>query len=981
MLIGLVTRAAEPALSPSDLPHFPPVPPEAALKSFEVKKGFHLELVAAEPNVVSPVALSFDENGRMFVVEMIDYSERRDESPHLGRIRLLEDLDGDGLYEKSTIFADNLPWPTAVFCYDGGVFVAATPDILYLKDTDGDGKADVRKTVFSGFAEGLDRVNVQAMLNSFIWGLDNRIHGATSGNGGRIKSRRHPEAQILDLHGRDFAIDPRNLTMTSEAGGGQHGLSFDDLGRRFACNNSDHIRLFMYDDVYAARNPFFVMPPPLASIAVDGPAAEVYRISPEEPWRVIRTRWRVSGLVPGLIEGGGRASGYFTGATGTTIYRGNAFPPEFRGNAFVADCGGNLVHRKVLLPDGVGLKAQRAADEQKVEFLASRDTWFRPVQFANAPDGTLYVIDMYREIIEHPWSLPDSIKKLVDLNSGNNRGRIYRIAPDGFKPPKPPKLGKASIPELVATLTNRNGWHRDTAARLLYQRQDPAAVPLLVKLFESSDYGLARLHALCALDGLDALTERLIDRGLADDDAAVRQHAIKLTERLINTTGAGANLLAKLRNLAHDPALIVRYQLAFTLGGLPVPFKTEPLAAIAKRDVRDSWMRAAVLSSLARGAGELFARLSADAPFCNSSPGNAFLSELVELVGARNDQPEIAGVLEFIAKSTTAANRFGLMRGLGDGLKRGGNSTAAQATSFQSAWASAGDVAKDSGADEHTRTEAIQLLGLSRFPDAGPLLLSLLDQTQPETIQICALSALNRFDDAQLGPELIKRWRTFSPRVRSAAIAVLLARTDRAVALLKAVQSGDLQAAALTTAQANFLRNHRDRGVSELAGKALGAPAAGQRQDVIDAYLPALNLAGDPPRGRKVYEERCISCHRLGGEGHAVGPDLVTVKNTGKEKLLVNILDPNREVRPDYISYVVETDDGESLVGLLANETSTSITVRQPYGKDDVVPRSHIRRMRSQGQSLMPEGLETGLSPQGLADLLQYIETADAGKR
>ncbi len=215
--------------------------------------------------------------------------------------------------------------------------------------------------VFTGFSAGVDRLNVQAMLNSLNWGLDNRIHGATSTQGGLVKSLKHPETPLIDLHGRDFSIDPRTMSLVSEAGGGQHGLSFDEYGRRFTCNNSDHIRLFMYDDRYAARNPLYAMPPPLASIAVDGPAAEVFRISPEEPWRVIRTRWRVASLVPGPVEGGGRSSGYFTGATGITIYRGDAFPKEFLDNAFVGECAGNLLSRKILSHDDVGLKAQQRA--------------------------------------------------------------------------------------------------------------------------------------------------------------------------------------------------------------------------------------------------------------------------------------------------------------------------------------------------------------------------------------------------------------------------------------------------------------------------------------------------------------------------------------------------------------------------------------------------------------------------------------------
>src|SRR5687767_3756293 len=368
---------AELKVDDSDLPRVPATEATNAASTFQLRDGFQAELAASEPLIASPVAMAFDENGRLYVVEMRDYSERRDE--RLGRVKLLEDSDGDDRFEKGATFAINMPWPTAVICYDGGVFVGASPDILYLKDTNGDGTADVRQVIFTGFGSGTPKLNVQQLLNSFTWGIDNRIHGALGGNPSTVTNLMRRGARPLELRGRDFSFDPRTLDLRAESGGGQWGISFDDEGNKFICSNSRHIAVEMYEDRYAGRNRFYSMPPPDANIAVDGPAAEVFRLSPDEPWRVLRTKWRVAGLVPGPVEGGGRASGYFTGAAGVTIYRGDAFPEEFRGDAFVSDCGSNLIHRKKIRRDGLSFVAERAPDEQRKEFIASRDNWFRPV--------------------------------------------------------------------------------------------------------------------------------------------------------------------------------------------------------------------------------------------------------------------------------------------------------------------------------------------------------------------------------------------------------------------------------------------------------------------------------------------------------------------------------------------------------------------------------------------------------------------------
>ena len=965
---------SEPEISPGDLPRVKPVEPGQALATFQLKAGYRMELAAAEPLVMDPIALSFDENGRLFVVEMRDYSERRDEQ--LGRIRLLEDTDGDGRFDKATVYAENLAWPSALIVYDGGVFVGATPDILFLKDTDGDGKADTREVVFTGFGAGVRRLNVQQLVNSFAWGLDDRIHGANGGNGGSITSPLHPQDPPLELRGHDFSFDPRTRTIRPESGGGQYGMTFDSYGRKFVCSNSSHIRAVRFEDRYVGRNPALAMPPPSIDIAVDGPAAEVYRISPEEPWRVLRTQWRVAGLVPGPIEGGGRASGYFTSATGITIYRGDALPEEFEGNAFIADCGSNLLHRKRVLPDGSGFRAERPADEAKVEFLASRDVWFRPVQMANGPDGALYVIDMYREIIEHPWSFPASIKKYLDLNSGNNRGRIYRVVPEQFRRREVPHLSGLSTVDLVSVLEHRNGWHRDTAARLLYQRQDPAALPALRQLLQESKSDLGRMHALASLHGLSQLRASDITLALVDPAPAVRRLAVRFLEDLEKPAEAAS--VGVLRRLATDPDLGVLYQLAFTLGIVAPADRVDLLRLILRADATDPWMRLAVLNSAGDQTAELFARLVESDHFALNRSAEPILRQLMTLIGARHQRPELDRALDISGKLDSAPLACSLSAALGEGVLRAGGALwrSSSADSLELLLQKARQLLKDEAAPPESRSAALRVLGQARFASVRNPLRALLAPDQPVALQGGAVETLANFSEPEVAGDLLDAWAGLTPQLRRQVVAALLRRPERLEALVASLESGQLHPSDLSASQVEFLRQRPDAPVRERAMRVLGRPPTGTRREVVQARSGALSYPGDLARGAAIYLERCATCHRLGGQGHALGPDLESVRSSGNDLLLANILDPNREVIPKYINYLAETKDGESYSGLVIAESESTVVLRQPNDVETVLLRSNIQQMRSLGQSAMPEGLEEGLADQALADLLEYVLTA-----
>lgn len=973
----------EVAVDPAkDLPRYPAVEPKDAVATWKVKNGFKLELAASEPQVRDPIAISFDENGRMFVCEMIDYSEMRDVTPHLGRISLLEDKDGDGKYETSTVFADNLPWPTGLIWANGGLFVGATPDIWRFEDRDGDGKAEVREKVFTGFGTGLQRLNVQALLNSFSWGQDNRVHvQSASGNRGKIKALKRPDLPEAELGARDFWFDPRTYEFGFEGGGAQYGMSFDDFGRKFGCSNSDHLQLWVYDDRYAGKNPFFNLPAARQSIAADGGAAEVFRISPDEPWRIIRTRWRIGGVVRGVVEGGGRVSGYFTGATGTMVYRGDAYGPDFVNNTFTGDAGGQLIHRKRLHPNGVSLTGRRPEDEQGVEFAASNDTWVRVVNFANAPDGTLHVCDMYREVVEHPWSIPEEIKKHLDLNSGNTRGRIYRIVPTNtsWQRRNQVALGKASVAELVKTLAHPNGWHRDTAARLLYERQDKGAAALARALLAETKSSVAKLHALGVLDGLGELDAAAVTRALGDAEPRVRERAVLLTEKL----GAGNKLEAagveKMAALVDDADTRVRFQLAFTVQTLLPGARAElrpalerAYVALARRDHLEPWISAALLSGTPEiVSGVLFPAFTREP--ARAREAAAFVAKLIEIRAAAKVGEGFGALIDFVAQPGTAP---AWLRALGDGLRRAGTTIEAADTQKKLAavFTRAAATAADSRAEVAARLEAIELLSVASLAQAREALVSCLAAGQPEAVQVAAVKTLAQHTGAAVTEVLLKQFGGYAAKAKEAALAALVTRDDRAVALLKAIQGGTVKATELSASQVQTLAQHKTVAVATLAKTALAGVIPPSREEVAAKFRPAVDARGDATRGQAQYAGRCQMCHKAGKDGFEVGPDLVTVKNRGREALLAAILDPHKEVAPQYIAYDVTTKDGNAYSGMIARDDATSLTLKIMGGAEVPLSRANIKGSSSAGKSLMPEGLEAGMSTQDMADLLTFIE-------
>jgi putative membrane-bound dehydrogenase-like protein len=933
-----------------------PLAPKDALRTFKVAEGFRVDLVAAEPDTLDPVAFAFDEDGRLYVAEMADYPL----GPPSGRIRRLEDTDGDGRVDRSTLFVEKVGYPKGVMPWRGGVLVPAAPDIFFFKDTDGDGKADVREVVFTGFAEG----NQQHRVNGLQFGLDNWIYGANGDSGGNIRRGDQPDARRVSIRGTDFRFRPDYSGFEPVAGHAQFANTFDDWGNRFINNNSNHVIQPILPLHYLARNPHFSASSVQDMISDHGAAAKVFPIS------ALQQRPNDPG-----------AAGNFTSACSVTIYRGGAFPEEYRGNAFVCEPVHNLVHRDVLVPRGGAAFAARRAVEG-AEFLASTDNWFRPVNLQVGPDGALYVVDMYRAVIEHPQWIPLELQKRWDLRAGSDRGRIYRVAPEGLKGVRP-RLGSATAAELVAALEHPNAWWRTTAQRLLVERREKGASEALRALARESRLPQARLHALWTLQGLDALDDGQIARALGDSEPWVRVHGLRLAEPRLAASAPLRDAVAALRR---DDSPHVRFQLAFTLGELREDRALDGLAGLLVRDGEDRWLRAAVLSSIPGGAARLLARLRATAPDYLEKPAPGALDalrQLAELAGASRREEQVVEWLRIVAGDAEGAParwRLVALSALGPSLRRWGvglegllgkSGTASKVSEWTARLA---DTAADGARDVPERVNAIDLLALLPTSETAARLERLIRPQEPQEVQAAVVRALFAAPGNPAAARLLDGWTRYTGAVRRELLAQAFARPDQVGPLLERLEKGEIRVVELEPHHRDALLKNPSGAVRERARKLFESKGSREIETMIEGlYAKVGALKGDAAQGEKVYMSNCASCHRLHGQGFEVGPSLSSVAGRDKRALLTDILNPNRAVAPQYQVYVVKTPTQEMVSGVISAETPTSLTLRRAAGEQTTILRRDIVEIKAWPASMMPEGLENNITPQGFADLLEFL--------
>ena len=931
--------------------------PAQALATWRVPPATRLELVAAEPLVQSPVAIDFAPDGALLVAEMRDYpsGENGDYQPG-GAVRRLTDINGDGKFDHSTLFVDNIPFPTGVTAWRDGVLICAAPDILLARDTNGDGKADVVEKLYSGFGTG----NYQARVNSLTPGLDGWLHGSCGLFGGKIKS--HKTGKILELGDRDFRIQPDTGAIEPATGRTQQGRIRDAQGNWFGCDNSVLAWHLALPDEYLRRNPSVRHPQVIRQVATN---PEANRLIPAGSVQM----FKLSGPV-----------GTVTSACGIGTYSDTLLGHDYSSSLFTCEPVHHLVHRLELEPDGHSFSGTRPVVEADHSFLASSDPWARPVQVKAGPDGCLYVVDMYRFLIEHPRWIPSADLEKIDTRAGSGLGRIYRLRPEKGEPRPRVNLATASLATVLAQMESPAASARDMAMQQLLWRNNSAAIKPLRNLAGQSTNGLVRLQALAACALLARIDEPLINQGLVDKHPGVRRQAARLAATLAPSTTARDALIL----LTKDADAQTRLQAVLSLGNWEDATAATALGKAAGTHAADPLLVSAALSGAHASTLGAFAEAALQT---QPNPPTAFLGRLTEAVSSNPEalkhlissllQPN--GTRQQADPIHTMGSLLVALEGRNFSLNQLGPEVT---TSLASLISRSRTVAENQQAMENDRIAAITLLGRAEnSSDDLTLLARLLAPTEAPLIRQAALQRLSATGSPTAGRVLIENYRSLNPMLRTAALDALASRPAWVGLLLDAMEARTIPAGEINAIRRQRLMESRDPAMRARAVKLLADGSSVGRGEVLARYQGATSLAGHASMGRDLFRKHCAVCHRLEDNGNAVGPDLRTVAGKSAGSLLQEILDPNRNLDSRYLVYAATLKKGQTIAGIITSENATSLSIRQADGQERNLLRADLESLETTGKSLMPEGLEREIPVEAMAHLLAYLAKLESPAR
>jgi putative heme-binding domain-containing protein len=968
-LLWIVSRAQAQTDSfiprAQDRPPGPALTPQEAILQMKVPPGFQVELVASEPEIVNPVAMTFDERGRVWITESLEYP-RKSAGPGRDRIKTLEDTDGDGKADRFTVFADGLNIPSGIAVGAGGVWVANSPDILFLKDTDGDGKADTREVVITGFG----RDDTHELPNSLTWGPDGYLYGW---NGVFNPARIDYRGKHYEFTCAVFRIDPRtrDFDVYCEGTSNPWGITWDKEGSAFASACViDHLWHLTETGYYHRQG------------------------GPYPPFT-----WKLESIVDHKHQ----KAAY----CGITYFDSDAYPAEYREKLFMGNIHGNGINVDRLEHHGATYRGKTDGD-----FLSANDAWFMPVVQKTGPDGSLYILDWY-----------DRYHCYQDANRDPNgidrlKGRLYRVR---YKEtPRAPRFDLAieTDDQLIDRLGSPNIYYRETAQRVLRERDDVATRRKLQSLILDADAPRkARMHALWTLIGTGRLEPGLHERLLDDEDPIVRAWAVRAAG---NFRKVDPVIRKAVIALDDDPSPEVRVQVAIAARKLEGIDPLPTLIGAIDQGYDDPILARIVwqnLHPLLDGRGPDFVKLVVAADLNRSPRLLALLPRAVErLLGGSKVQPEEASALvskllegPLVGETNAAAQRS--LEVLAERL-RGGAIPDAQrmllrdrlspslsqilagdpngplsldAALVASAWndpAALRAVSQALSSKRHSEGRRLQALdALIGTGDASVLDFAgrtIVDRENGSTkFRGEILGALGRLDTPRVAEVVLNAFPRLDPDLKPRAVELLTQRAAWTLALLDAVDRKDVAASALNVNQVRKLAASKDRGLADRVRSTWGIVREARnpaREKVIAEMKAFLNDAhGDPRAGAKVFQNVCGQCHKMYGEGQEVGPEITLNGRASYEQLLSNVFDPSLVIGPAYQATTVATADGRVLTGLVVEDSPQRLVLKLQGGKLETIPKSAVEESKLSPLSMMPEGLESQVTSRELADLFAFI--------